>query len=136
MPDYRRDAPVYYDMESFGEKIPAKDFEHLIGHKLIENSQVKKGEFTLNSTLSDIRITFVGEKLYQTIRSKMFEEFKVEDERQKRMAEAMVEDLPIRSVVLMGGGALNFKMAEGLIDLMNGKIFKGTFKVIKNRSSK
>ncbi len=86
--------------------------------------------------LGDVRVTFIGNKLYKMIRSKMFKQFKPEDDKQIRMAEANVNDMPIRSMVLMGGGILNFEMAEGLVEMMNGRFFRGLIKLLKHRQKK
>ncbi len=136
VPDYRTSAPVYYDMKAFNKDIPSKDFESILGRTLPDNSQIHKGEFSINTTLGDVRVTFIGNKLYKMIRSKMFKQFKPEDDKQIRMAEANVNDMPIRSMVLMGGGILNFEMAEGLVEMMNGRFFRGLIKLLKHRQKK
>ena len=47
------------------------------------------------------------------------------------MIDHMVDEIPFRALVILGGGKLSLTRAEGLIDLMNKRIFRGLFKVIK-----
>ncbi len=48
-----------------------------------------------------------------------------------KMAEKMIEDLPFRGLVMLGGDTLSRGRAEGLLDIMNKKPIRGIFKSIK-----
>lgn len=137
VPSYKESSPIYYDMDKITSGVSDKDFSTLIGHSLVVNKPVQKGEFTRNSTLGDVKTTFIGNQMYKAIRKQMLgmvAEAGNVDEKQTRMMEAIMNDMPIRTMVLMGNGMLNFEMADGLVAMMNGKFLSGLVTVIKNKN--
>lgn len=135
VPDYRKNAPEYYAIDRNAKIISDTSFSVLLGRDIPDNTKKMRGEFTLNSTLEDVSVTFVGKMLYKSILKNFMKmaQGTDTDETTIRMMEAIVRDMPVRSMVLMGGGALNFKMADGLLLMMNGHFFKGLVKLIKGR---
>lgn len=133
VPDYRKTAPVYYDMEQLKNGIPASDFEVVLGRNLPDNSPIKKGEFDLNSTMEDISVTMLGKMLYKIVLGAMTKAIKGADEKQVRMMKAMVNDMPLRSMVLFNSAQFSFEMASGLVDIMNGKAFGGIKRLLNSK---
>ena len=131
--DYQSTAPEYFDLSQQVMSISTSSFEALLGRKVIKNSPIRKGEFNMTSTLQDISITFIGNGLRKMILKNMLKMMGSDNEKQVRMMEAIVNDMPVRSMVLMGGGRFNFGMADGLIDMVNGKLFKGLVKFVKSK---
>jgi beta-glucosidase len=61
----------------------------------------------------------------------------------KNMSHDMVEiakktmmETPIQMLVLFSAGQVTFDMGEGLVDIMNGKVFKGLKKLKKKTENK
>ncbi len=142
-PDYKKSAPEYYigkqegeenaQSHSFLKNISDSSFQVVLGREIPVRTYAKGESYTINSTLGDVRKTFVGSLLYKMVfkmMKKMMSSTET-DNSMALMAEAMVKDLPIRSLVLVGGGKITFAMAEGLLHMMNRKPLKGIAKLIK-----
>jgi len=90
-----------------------------------------KKPYHINSTIKDIKETKIGKKIYEEIYQKMSHLVDSEDHQTtKKMMEKMIEEMPLRSVVIFSEGQFSLKKAEGLIDLMNHKYIRGIFKFI------
>ena len=48
------------------------------------------------------------------------------------MMKSMVKGMPLRTLLMMGGDRLNRGMLEGLLQMINGKFFKGLVALIKS----
>lgn len=132
VPDLRDQVPEYYDMAKVTD-IKDSTFENILGKKIPVKDRLPGEKFTLNSTMEDVSGTFVGGQLYKMTLKGFKKMVGDEDEKTARMMEAMIKDMPLRSMVLMGGGRFNFQMADGLVQMINGHFFRGLGKVIKNR---
>ncbi|MDR3262839.1 MAG: glycoside hydrolase family 3 C-terminal domain-containing protein [Clostridiales bacterium] len=111
-PDYRKSAPSYYKIGSV-LAIPDSDFEKLTGRKIDPNLPFKKGEFDKNSTLSDIKVTLLGNFLYHaTILGAKIVSIKSEN---KDMIIKTAPSMPIRSAGMLSPGITKF-----LIKTING----------------
>lgn len=106
-------------------------FEELYGKKIPDYPAVKP--YTLNSVIGEVKGNFIGNRLHKMILKGVSEMFDAEgtDEKLALMAEAMINDLPLRNLIMFSGGAVSHRRAQGLVDLMNVKIFKGLYKVIR-----
>ncbi len=49
-----------------------------------------------------------------------------------KMLDHMFEEMPLRNLITMSGGAFKKEMAEGLLLVMNGKTIRGLWKVIRS----
>lgn len=108
-------------------------FEALIQRELPSNEPTRKGSYTRNSTLGDVKHTKVGKKVYQQV----YEGFRAmigdgNDEAMTSFAEAIIDEMPLRNLVAMGGGELSSNKLNALLDLMNGHTIKGLAKMIFN----
>ena len=59
-----------------------------------------------------------------------------EDETVNKMADKMIEDLPLRNLVLFSNGQLSFELMHALLLLMNRKPIQGIFQLIATRLKK
>lgn len=102
-------------------------FKKLIGRPYKENKPIEKGEYDINSTLGDIKETMVGKILYKEAMKMFLKQAKEKDVSKEMLsfAKAMVNDLPLRAMVLLSRGRLNFKKADAMLDMMNGHMLKG-----------
>jgi beta-glucosidase len=128
VPDYSNAIPEYYDIGNVST-ISGETFEKLLSRKIDRNQNVK--HYTINSTLQDISATFIGKKLYNGMLNKL--SAGIDDDKSLRMMKAVINDMPIRSMVLFQSDKFNDKMAEGLLMMINRKPIRGLVKILKNR---
>jgi beta-glucosidase len=137
IPDYRKTAPMYYDLPVGTLDIPQSQFEVLYGQAVPSGEQDAKPPFTRLSTLNDARNTFVGRFLINIFKfqmRKLTDSNGEQDESMLRMMECTMLDFPLRSFGMWG---LSPEMVEGILDLLNKKYFKGFRKVMSaNRQVK
>jgi beta-glucosidase len=137
IPDYRKKAPMYYDLPVGTLDIPQSQFEVLYGQEVPSGEQDAKPPFTRLSTLNDARNTFVGRFLINIFKfqmRKLTDSNGEQDESMLRMMECTMLDFPLRSFGMWG---LSPEMVEGILDLLNKKYFKGFRKVMSaNRQVK
>ena len=124
-----RDLISYYNFKNRILTIPDLEFKRLLGAEFPDNSQPAVGTFDLESTLGDIRGTFVGKLFFRFVLSQEKKQNgeKTKDNSQKTkakstddlMTEASLKDMPIKSLVLYGGGILDYEMCDGLLMMLN-----------------
>lgn len=107
-----------------------EDFEILLGTRIPEYPRIKPYNF--NSTVGEIQSTFVGRQIKKMIQKRLATMVDDNtDESMLRMLENIVDEQPIRSLVTQSQGTISKTRAEGLIDLMNKRVFRGLYKSIK-----
>lgn len=119
LPDYKSAAPFYYNPTS--NTFPRKQYEALYGRSLPTELSVRP--YHVNSTLGEVQGNWLGRILYKQIRTGMLKNFGDDD--MVKMLEAMLEDLPLRGLVMFSNGALSSARLEGIIDTMNGHMLRG-----------
>ncbi len=101
-------------------------FATLYGHPLPLARRPPNALFDLNSTLSEVRRTFIGRRLHAAVLQNMQKVAPQDiDPTLSRMMAAVVADMPLRQLVAFSGGKLSFALMEGLLSLMNGRIGRG-----------
>ncbi|MFO7969953.1 MAG: glycoside hydrolase family 3 C-terminal domain-containing protein [Candidatus Izemoplasmatales bacterium] len=109
--------------------IKDSDYEKLLAKKIAEPKPIKP--YNINSTLGEIKQTFIGNKLYNMVSKQMASTVETETNKtNKIMIEKTINQMPLRSLVVFSEGKLSLKRVYGIIDLMNKHIFSGLFKVI------
>ena len=125
MPDYRKTAPAYYHLAG-AEEIPLHQFEALMGRKMPPEAPPNKGEFDLNTTVSELGVTLVG-KIFRwavgTLCTRALP--KGAPESQKKMVRAAAISLPLRNFFAMTNGTITYEATLALLDVFNGKTLKG-----------
>lgn len=128
VPDYRDTAAGYYDLKNAVLDIGDADFGSVLGREL-PPSDLKPGRpFSANSTLGDTQGTFVGRRLMKMIKKSMSEmvgDEVGEDDPNAKMLDAMVADLPLRAVAMLGGEQMPKHFLNGTVALLNGKYITG-----------
>lgn len=121
VPDYRENAPTYYAPGSTNFVIPQQQFESVYGSEMPNLLPVKRGNYHINSTISDLRYSFAG-KIIARLIHKRFEEQLADDPSpdQIRMMRAMFDDIPLRALVNFSGGGLGFEALDSLLLILNG----------------
>jgi len=75
--------------------------------------------------MGDLRGGLVGSALYSFVLRESMRELGGRTESERRFAEAMTRDLPLRGLVTNGGGRIDFAMLDGLLDMLNGHPLRG-----------
>lgn len=108
-------------------------FEALLGRPVPPNIQPGKGQFTMNTPLSDMTDSFMGRqmnKVMQDAISKMIKD--KEDTPTGLTMTTMAKEMPLRSIA-MGGGPLNLAKLRAILLMINGHTFQGIKALLRNR---
>ena len=124
-PGPARDLPSYCDPA--GSWPPSREeFEAVLGAPVPPERPLRP--FTSNSTLGEVRASFAGRMFYRTIRKNMEKQFGGASEGMEefsRMIDAMLEDMPLRQLAMLSGGAMTPTVLDGLVEMMNGHYLRG-----------
>ncbi len=119
----------YYNInKSFN---PSKeDFEVLLQHRIPTYPQIRP--FTINSTFQELSKSILGNLLYRiTIKQTKKLVGKNADPSTVNMMNKMIQEMPFRNFVILSNGKISRNVGDGLILLMNRKIFKGFKRLFK-----
>lgn len=116
--DLSKQLPAYYNL-SPGWKISKESFEALFGRLIIHDPVGRRGTFHLNSTVSEIKHTFIGGILYKIIMRQLERTFANVEEKQVAMVRAMVDEMPLRNFAMMSEGKVRRSHVRMLIRLLN-----------------
>jgi beta-glucosidase len=135
IPDFRKTAPVYYNLSRGALKIPQDQFKQIYGKAFPSQPKEGKRPFTKNSTFFDAHDTLVGKFFINSFRKqlKKFLGQGDQDDPMMLMMESMILDFPLRAFGILG---LSNEMVEGMLDLLNRKFFRGIKKMIKSSHPK
>jgi len=122
---------AYYNFPK-GTPVSQRDFEALLGKPVPLNQGLQKGGYTINTPISDMSDSFIGRQLYSFMKKQMSKMIEgQEDTPTALLMEAMTRELPLRSVLMLNDGSLTREMLDALLVMINGKLFKGLFSLIK-----
>ena len=122
---------VYYNYPK-GTPVSRSDFEALLGHPVPANTVPSKGSYTINTPVGDMKDSFIARQLFKTLKKqidKMIEG--QEDSPIAILMDAMMKEMPLRSMLMMGDGAIDRPKLEALVTMINGKFFKGLIAFFK-----
>ncbi len=114
IPCYKESAPSYYNKTN--DMFSDDEFEVVLGGK-IPVYEVGK-PFDLSHTLGDISITATGKNLKEQIKNQLSQNLQGDI---LDMFLAMLEDMPLRSLPMIGGDALNDQVLEGVLQAANAE---------------
>ncbi|MDR2635040.1 MAG: glycoside hydrolase family 3 C-terminal domain-containing protein, partial [Clostridiales bacterium] len=117
LPDFRAAAPGYYDLKRTGD-IPKEQFEAVYGSELTDNAPLKKGGFTINSTVQDVAATRIGRIIRRVVR--MGVSFMTYNSENAAMLKKSADYIPLRSVLGMGSALSPYSLLAA-VDIFNGK---------------
>lgn len=127
VPDYSESAPAYYDLENT-TYIPDEQFKAVLAREIPCNDEFKKGELTINCSVSQVAVSPFGKALYGLLTNGA-KVVALTAENPDMITES-IKDMPLRSFSGFTGGLLSQESVDGILDLCNGK--KGGFKRIIN----
>ncbi len=135
VPCYADVAPVYYNLASGAKEVKDEEFKAVYGGELYGNVPFKKGELTINNSISQLRCSGFGKFLYGVM---VFgSQFVAIGTENPDMITQSVKDMPLRSFSGFTGGIVSQMSVDGILGLCNGtkgsvkKLFAGFLK--KNR---
>ncbi len=88
-----------------------------------------------NSTMGDLRYSFIGRQLLNFVSKKVGGIFsstggKDKDETQAAMLQALAMSMPLRVLLAMGRGAISERQLDGMIDMLNHRYIGGLRKLL------
>jgi hypothetical protein len=87
--------------------------------------------YTLNTPISEMSGSFIGRQLFQMMKDQIGKMIKdKEDTPTGAMMAHMVQEMPLRSMLMMGG-AFNRAKLEALLTIINGRFFRGLFAFVR-----
>jgi len=128
---FKNDNQDVYKMIDKSFQPTRSDFENLYGKEVPEYPSIKP--FTMNSVFNELKATFVGNQMHKAISKEFGKTFGdgEDNETVLLMVESVIGEMPFRNVVVLGGGKISERRALGLLDLMNKRIFRGIYRLIK-----
>lgn len=131
----RERLPGYFkpEISRFADLSDQSDFAGLMNRPLPPRNIPPGTPVSRISTLYDIRKTLVGGFIYRTAKRQAKKMAgRDADPKTVEMMHAVIRDLPLKSVAIMGEG-INMKMVDGMISMMNGRFFAGLGQILRNR---
>ncbi len=118
VPDYREKAKVYYNVDTMSS-VPEKQFVAVFGRPLPNNAEFRKGDLTLNSSVTQVAVSPYGMLLkgILTVGAKVVSLGAENPE----MITQSIKDMPLRSFSGFTGGLVSQESVDGLVDMCNGK---------------
>ena len=137
IPDYKDTASGYYNLDSGKFEISDKQFIAVYGKKLPQRD-IEPGELIhVNSMLKDTTHKLAGRLMLKLMKQqvgKMLSESDGDDAESGRlMMEAVIKEMPIRAIGMLGGDTLPKYFTEGFILMLNGSFFKGLSLMLKKK---
>lgn len=93
-------------------------FETILGHPVPPERSLRP--FTVNSTLGEIQTTPAGMAFVQQARDNMTQMMGGGEDDFSKMIDAMLEDMPLRQLAMLSGGAMTPAVLDGLVAMLNG----------------
>jgi beta-glucosidase len=105
------------------------DFEFVYEKEIPVDQALKKGEFSIDASLNDMRSTLAGKMMRMVSKNMLMKagHYSPSDTQsnQFKMMMSFVMTTPLRSTMLLSQGALSESMAHAIVDLANGHYIKG-----------
>ena len=131
-PPTDRDKLEAYYVPQKGRVISQAEFEALLGHPVPPNEGPEKGHYTLNTPVGDMTDSFIGRQFYKSMKKQIGQMIQgQEDSPVGLLLQSIVDEMPLRSIMMMSDGALNRKQLEALLLMINGHFFKGLAAFLK-----
>lgn len=134
VPDYSGAAPSYYAIDNLAD-VSKKEFEAVLGREVPIEKPLRP--FTVNTTIGQTRVTALG-RLFAKAAAKAATKAmsaaggdSLADDISKMM-DAMIYDMPLRSMLMIAEGKITLPQVEGLANILDGRLIKG----IKNLTTK
>ena len=134
LPYDKSSLPSYYSGKV--DNIELEEFEKLMGKKVPISTWDKKKELGYNDTISQCKYakSLIARGSYYLM---IFIHLVLKKIGKRDKANIMVMsifNMPFRGISRMTGGIINMPMLDGILMIVNGKFFKGTAKLIREKN--
>ena len=99
--------------------IPASQFEEVLGRPLPNNEEFKKGDLTLNCSITQVAVSPYG-KLLKGVLTAGAKVVSLAAENPDMITQS-IKDMPLRSFSGFTGGLVSQESVDGLVDMCNRK---------------
>ncbi|MCK5758113.1 MAG: glycoside hydrolase family 3 C-terminal domain-containing protein [Clostridiales bacterium] len=134
---YKEAAPCYYSLKDEMFEVDEKQFREILGRELPVRDRKPDELITENAMLGDTTHKFAGRMMLNIMKKqvgKMLGESDGEDvESGRLMMEAVIKEMPIRVIGMMGGDRLPKYFTEGFVNILNGHLIKGIGLMLKKK---
>jgi len=132
----REKLAVYFNFPK-GADVTQAQFEALLGYPVPPNEGPRIGNYTLNTPIGEMSGSFIGRQLFNMLSKNIKVMIKdKEDTPTGLMMKSMMHEMPLRSMLMMGG-SMNRDKLEAMLTMINGQFFKGVLAFIRaNRAVK
>lgn len=129
-----REVPAWY--RDLRGTVTQADFESLLGKPVEPVTLHKKGEFTIDCSLSDMRGSFVARVMIRWMEGNFSKAFGGVDYHNPtfRMMMETSTGTPIRRLVQLAPESMPKHLAAGIVHLANGKIWRGLVAFISKKA--
>jgi beta-glucosidase len=125
---------VYYH-PSKDKQISKGEFETLLGKPVPSKQLPKKGQYTLNTPLSDMGDSLVAKQILKMIQKQANQMQQAqEDTPTGLLTSIMVRDMPLHNLGMMSEGRLNDEKLNAILLMTNGHFFKGLVAFLKSNN--
>ena len=130
IPNYKKNANIYYELSKENNNISSKEFEYIYGKDLpISINQAYP--FTTNSTINDIKKIYGGDLIISMINKKA-KKFAEGHTLMEINIEESLSNFPFRLMTMITRGAISRKTIIGFVDLLNKHYIKGIIEILRN----
>ena len=137
VPVSERDRSPAYQYFPKGASISQKDFESLLGRALPANLGSHKGSYSLNTPVGDMSDSFIGRLLHDYMGKQISKLIAgQEDTPTALLMKVMIDEAPLRTLLMAGEGKITHPMLEAMLIMINGHFFKGAAALVKAVRSK
>ncbi|MDR3276223.1 MAG: glycoside hydrolase family 3 C-terminal domain-containing protein [Treponema sp.] len=118
-------TPSYFKLPKTGSfKPPDEEFFALYNKPVPGITAGKRGHFDMTSTLNDVKDTSFGKSFIKNMQKQSGGVIE-DSEEINAIKDAMMMEIPFRTMINFSGGAMTPKMMEAFICFFNGKYLKG-----------
>ncbi|MGB8214977.1 MAG: glycoside hydrolase family 3 C-terminal domain-containing protein [Anaerolineales bacterium] len=136
-PVANREALAAYYAFPKGQPVGQPAFAALLGRPVPPSQGPHMGGYTFNTPVGDMHDSLIGRQFYAMMSKQMHKMILgSEDTPTGRMVTAMVKEMPLRGMLMLGGAGMSRAMLEALLMLMNGHLLKGLVALIKANAAK
>lgn len=127
LPIYSESTIEAYSNAKQALNLSREDFEGILGRQIEENGST---QFTMSSTMQELESSFWGKRISKFVVNTSVKSSNSENLAVIEMNRQGALEMPVKALPAMSGGMLNLTQCEGLVELCNGKFFKGVKKLL------
>lgn len=116
---------------SLGLNFLESDYENLINTPIVDQVVQYQRPFNINNTFEDMQNTWMGRILFNQFKKAAIKDAIGQDEQYVKMMMAAIKTQPIRTLAIFSDGKISINTAIGLVELVNGRIFKAIKHILK-----